>query len=126
MLISGVVESDGLSIDAEIPVQYLSDNLYSDISIIEPYGECNEMPLLYTKSITVENFSVVGKDQSHLKLTLNTGSGVLNAVYWGKAGWFKSLHNESNHYDIVYKIDLNHFKGNITVQLKIVNMELSV
>ncbi|OHD47949.1 MAG: single-stranded-DNA-specific exonuclease RecJ, partial [Spirochaetes bacterium GWE2_31_10] len=96
LLISGVVESDGLSIDAEIPVQYLSDNLYSDISIIEPYGECNEMPLLYTKSITVENFSVVGKDQSHLKLTLNTGSGVLNAVYWGKAGWFKSLHNESN------------------------------
>lgn len=110
-------------IDAEIPSEYLSDSLYKDISVLEPYGESNEVPLLFTRGFRVDKYSFIGKDQNHLKVLLSCGNYTVSGLFWNKAEWFKSVHKDGLLYDAVYKMEINHFRGNVSIQLKIVEME---
>jgi single-stranded-DNA-specific exonuclease len=64
----------------------------------------------------VVRYRTVGRDKSHLKLTLKDGSVIYDAIAFNQGHWEKVLPNTI---DVLYTIERNFFNGNIYTQLNI-------
>ncbi len=115
--------NDDTEIDAEIPVDYLEYSLYKNLKRLEPYGMENQNPVLYTKSISIFDYVFMGKNKEHLKVVFSgKGDMPISGLYWNKAEWFKSNCSVTDKFDILYNIEINNYKGKVTMQLKIIDM----
>ncbi len=111
------------AIDAVIPAQYLSTALYRELEHLQPYGEQNPTPLLYSEQMRVQSYFCMGREREHLKLVFETSNSVMSAVFWRKASWFVKQHKDGDCYNILYKMELNSYKDSVNIQLNIVDME---
>lgn len=110
-------------IDAEIPVLYLTPGLYKQLSILEPFGEQNASPLLFTSRLKVISFYTMGKEKEHLRIVFATKTVPMTAVFWNKSKWFLEYHKQDREYNVLYRLELNSYQDRISVQLNIVEME---
>lgn len=118
-------ESDEISVDAQIPVAYLEPTLiYKQLSMLEPFGEKNPVPLLFTSRLRILSYTVVGKNKEHLKITFaGKDNQPVSAVYWGQARWFAENCHVDKTFSVLYRLEINSFRGNVTIQMNIENME---
>ncbi|MCL2007338.1 MAG: single-stranded-DNA-specific exonuclease RecJ [Treponema sp.] len=112
-------ETEGiLSIDAELPLSYLTKEIYTILDRLEPYGEGYESLNFMACNIKVDDISLMGKPEAkHVKLSLDTGQYKWPAVYWDAAEKVKVEFDTGDHVDLVFKITRNWFKGTETPQL---------
>jgi single-stranded-DNA-specific exonuclease len=111
-------EDEHLMIDAEIPCNYLTPDLFSVVETFKPFGEANPALLFLTKGVTVESCDVVGKKQQvHLKLLLNSGRFRFPAMIWNGVDFYKQRFNIRDKVDIVYRMKINYFMNTETLQL---------
>jgi single-stranded-DNA-specific exonuclease len=95
--------------------------------MLEPFGEENPVPLLYTNGLRILSFSFVGKNKEHLKITFaGKDNQPVSAVYWGKARWFAENCHVDKSFSVLYRLEINSFRGSVTVQMNIENMEEEV
>ena len=118
-------ETDEISVDAQIPVAYLEPvMLYRQLAMLEPFGERNPVPLLFTTGLKILSYTVVGKSKEHLKITFaGKDNQPVSAVYWGKASWFLENCHVDKSFNVLYRLEVNSFRGSVTVQMNIENME---
>ena len=105
-----------LDIDTEIDLNWINRESLSFLSSLEPYGNGNPAPLFLTKGTSVLDSRSVGKDKNHLKLTVQQGSSIIEAMEFRQGSRLKEARGEI---DIVYSPGINHWKGNDSVQLTI-------
>jgi single-stranded-DNA-specific exonuclease len=75
-----------LELDAELPLGEVTPALMRQIDRLEPFGERNEKPVLYSPDVRLaEPPRVIGADGSHLLLRLRRGEHVLKALAFGMA-----------------------------------------
>lgn len=118
-----------IDIDAEIPLEYLNIKLLQNISILEPFGQYNHNPVLYTKKIHIINYKIIGKNKDHLRITFSTNDSNLPTIvglFWSKGKWFETYYDKDKTYNVVYKIEYNHFNGQVIPQLIIIDIEKSI
>lgn len=73
-----------ISIDMQMPFQYVSESLVEQLSVLEPFGKGNAKPIFVEKDIEILNARVLGKNQNVLKMQVKDISGnVLEAMYFG-------------------------------------------
>ncbi len=115
-----------IDIDAEIPTDYITEDLFDSITKLEPYGAENPELKLLTHEVTICDAAIVGKKEPFsLKLTFDCGKHKIPAVLFGKA---EKLGNEiqiGKKYDIIYTMSKNYFRGNVTNQFKIQEIKSS-
>ncbi|MGB3293314.1 MAG: single-stranded-DNA-specific exonuclease RecJ, partial [Phormidesmis sp.] len=98
--------------------------LFTQIDKIHPCGIENPDPVFWTANVTVVEQKVIGKTNSHLKLSVahtppNGGAPTaMKAIAW-RWGTYYPLPRAL---DIAYKLRLNEWKGQRTVELELVGV----
>lgn len=109
-------------IDVPMPVSYISRELISQISLLEPFGKGNTKPLFAQKNLRVLSGRVFGKNQNVAKLRLADGEGnSMDAVYFGEAGEFLDFAQKEESISVTYYPEINRYQGRENVQIVIQN-----
>ncbi len=96
--------------------------LVEAIESLHPWGIGNEFPIFWTPQVTIAEQKLIGKDKTHLRLTLTDrqGRNTVKAIAW-RWGEFYPLPSPL---DLAYKVQKNHFTGQTTLQLELVGARL--
>lgn len=77
-------QMEKVSIDVPMPVDYISERLVEELSLLEPFGKGNEKPLFAEPGIQLLSARVLGKNANVLKLhVMNRAGRVLDALWFG-------------------------------------------
>ncbi len=110
-------KDENLEIDAEIPPQYLTPQIFKIIDTFEPYGNENAELVFISKKMVLCDKMIVGKKEPlHLKLNFKCGNCIFPAMYWKKGNQINDF-TINNEYTVIYALNRNYFKGNIIPQM---------
>jgi single-stranded-DNA-specific exonuclease len=116
-------DEEAITIDAEIPVSYLSPDLQKTVDLFEPYGEGNPGLAFLTKGMRVAHCELIGRNSlNHLKLLLEAGKLKWPAVYWNAAARFPGEFTVGDTVDVVYRLGRNSYGGGENLQLTILDL----
>ena len=125
-------------IDVGMPLSYLANNsirLTEQLYLLEPYGKGNRKALFGQANVSVLSAAIFGKNRNVLRLILDIGSGrSMKAIYFEPdefvnniKQWFgedecaKMLNGHLNKVtiDMVYYPEINEYRGEKNVQIKL-------
>jgi len=117
------LDSEGqISIDAEIPKPLLTYELFETERLLEPFGQAFP-PIVYcTKALTITNIQLLGQQERHAKLLLNTGNLKMPAVFWNCSKHLGDALRVDNVIDVVYNLDYNYFRHVMERRLSIIDV----
>ena len=110
-------------IDAEINFAEITENFYSIICRMEPFGPENMRPTFVAKNCVDFGYTKLLKE-AHIKFVLRQNETILNGIGFNMADKFSLLQNQKP-IDVVFTIDENEWNGNKTLQLKVVDIRVS-
>lgn len=113
-----------IQIDAEIPCPLLVDTLFDANDALEPFGQAFPPVIYYTQKVTVSSISLLGKDERHAKLLLDTGTVRMPAIFWNCSQYLGTILRVNNTIDIVYNVEYNYFRHNKEKRLSIIDAAL--
>ena len=103
-----------VNIDLVLEAQDITTDLVDEISHLEPFGASNPAPIFAMNNLKVTDKRLMGSDNSHLKLTVASGTKEFTAIWW-KHGDVSLTPGDS--LDIAFHPQINEFNGNTSVQL---------
>jgi single-stranded-DNA-specific exonuclease len=113
-----------LTIDAEVPLGFLSPDLQKTVDLFEPYGEGNPPLVFLTRGFKLVACELIGrKDLNHLKLLLDAGATKWPAVYWNAASRFPAEFAVGDTVDVVYRLGRNTYGGGENLQLTVLDLQ---
>ena len=119
-----VEESFGsvLDIEQEISPTWLNQESISFLNSLEPFGQGNPTPTFLSRGMSVLGAKTVGKDKTHLKLTLEKNDYVYDAIAFRQG---HSLNTARGIVDIAYTAGMNYWNGKETMQLTVQDFKRS-
>lgn len=84
-MLSAEDQMEKVSIDVPMPVNYISEHLIEELSLLEPFGKGNEKPLFAETGLKLLGAKILGKNANVLKLRIMNKAGcVMDAMYFGE------------------------------------------
>ena len=105
-----------LEIDAFVHFTDLGVDLLHFIDQLEPCGMENRIPLFGARNVKAISARRVGKDESHLKLTLEQQGVLIDAIAFGQGD---SINKTNNQIEIAFHFERNTYMGVENLQLNI-------
>lgn len=129
-----------VSIDMQLPLQYVNERLVDELSYLEPFGKGNTKPVFVEKQIEVIRANKLGKNQNVLKMQVKDEQGTfMEAMYFGDIEVFEdyicgkfgaqavsamwSGRNSGIKLAFTYYPTVNEYMGRKTVQIVIQNYQ---
>lgn len=115
-----------VSIDMQLPLQYVNERLVEEISYLEPFGKGNTKPIFVEKQIEIINARKLGKNQNVLKMQVRDAQGtVMEAMYFGDVEAFEEYLKQQSGKPLsfTYYPTINEYMGRKTVQIVIQNYQ---
>lgn len=123
-----------LKIDAEIPLDLVTPEVYKLIQQLQPFGFGNPEPVFVTRNVIVEDTRLVGSGGKHLKLRLSFPKlsnlsnppnipYALEAIAFSFGSLYGKLQNNAV-IDLAYTIDMNTWNGTSRLQLKVKDIRI--
>ncbi|TAH13397.1 MAG: single-stranded-DNA-specific exonuclease RecJ [Sphingobacteriia bacterium] len=109
-----------LVIDTEIEFKTITPSFYKILCQMEPFGPDNMRPVFVARGVTDTGFSKIVKDH-HVKFVVKQNGITFNGIGFNLANKFPILLSQQP-FDIVFTIDENEFQGNVSLQLKVVDL----
>jgi single-stranded-DNA-specific exonuclease len=109
-----------LVIDTEIEFKTITPSFYKILCQMEPFGPDNMRPIFVARGVTDTGFSKIVKDH-HVKFVVKQNGITFNGIGFNLADKFPILLSQQP-FDIVFTIDENEFQGNVSLQLKVVDL----
>jgi single-stranded-DNA-specific exonuclease len=110
-------------IDAELSFDAIKPSFYKTLSRMEPFGPRNAQPVFIARGLVDKGYSRVVKDQ-HIRFCLYQGDILLNGIGFGIAEKF-SLFALRQPLDVVFTLEENEWNNQISLQLKVIDFQLS-
>jgi len=110
-----------IKIDAKIDLNAITDKFHRILKQFAPFGPSNMTPIFLTENLIDTGYGKpVGAEQTHLRLTATQKDSHLNMVGIGfnMADKFDIISN-GKPFKAVYSIDENEWQGNISLQMKL-------
>lgn len=109
-----------LKVDAIVePSLVNSEKVLGVIHKLQPYGPSNSQPEFELHNVYADSFFLMGKEKQHLKFRTNG----LTCVFFNAGHLVDDL--EDQPLDIVGKLNLNHWRGQVTVQMLVDDVRIS-
>jgi len=99
----------------ELPFDQIGFPLIEMIAQFEPFGEANPKPKFLTRSAEILAVQTMGKEGNHLRFTFRHNGTIHNGVQFKTYAQYEI----GQRVDIVYTVNINHFRGESTVQLMV-------
>ena len=110
-----------VTVDVRTALADLTYELHQQIDRLHPCGIENPDPVFWTPNVRVVEQRAIGKTKTHLKLTIAEEDGhPIEAIAWRWGSYCPLPKN----LDIAYKLKLNDWQGNTTVQLELIGVRL--
>ena len=125
---SNLIEDDLLekvSIDMQLPLGYISEELVNSLELLEPFGKGNPKPMFAEKDITIVRKQVIGQNRNMLKLFVRVAQGTaIEGLYFGDAEQFERyLQEHGEKLSVTYYPSINEYMGNKKLQIIIQNYQ---
>lgn len=115
--LKGLDLSPEMEIDMELSLESVNPrDVFDALAKIEPAGQGNKEALFCSKNIKVDRYKTVGKESTHLKMTLKDGKVLYDAIAFRLGYWEHELPQQI---DLVYTFEKNVFRGEETIQLNV-------
>ncbi len=112
-----------IGVDAEIDFKDVTASFYKIIAQMEPYGPDNLQPLFITRRAVDTGYSKIVKEK-HLRFVLRQGGVTLAGIGFDLALKMPLL-SSGEPVDVVYKIEENEYRGETSLQLRMVDVKAS-
>ena len=119
-----VPSSSTIHIDAEIPRALLTHEIFDTNHALEPFGQAFSPIIYFTTEVTVSDMQLLGKDEAHARLLLNTGLLKMPAIFWNCSKYFGRVLKAHNVINIIYNLEHNYFRHTEEKRLSIIDAEL--
>ena len=108
-----------ISYDLVLPIEEINHKLYRIVAQMAPFGPKNMRPVFCsTNCVESGQSKLVGKDQAHLRLSIQTVNGPIVGIGFGLADHFEHIKSGAA-FDLLYTLDENEWNGTSSLQLKI-------
>lgn len=104
-----------INIDSELSLKTLNIDNVKSLSVLEPYGEANKMPLFLFKNLKINSIRALSEGK-HLKLSLKDDNFMVDAIGFNM-GNLSEDYLLDDKVDVVGNLDINSFNGNESVQI---------
>ena len=105
-----------LSADAEIPLADLRPDLLKYLELLQPTGFKNRGAMFASRDLKVRSHRTVGRDGSHLKLTVTDGWITFDAIAFRQGHWEEQM---PERIDLMFTFEQNEFNGRTSLQLNV-------
>lgn len=112
-----------IKIDEETLLKNVSLETVRELSLLEPYGEANKVPLFLIRNLKIQSIRTLSEGK-HLKVKLGQDSYMIDAIGFGVGEWAED-YLIGDKVDVVGSLEVNSFNGNEQVQLVIKDMRKS-
>jgi single-stranded-DNA-specific exonuclease len=118
----GKLEPAEETADISISIQdlFLTSTL-NQLQMLEPHGTGNPQPIFRDLSVNFTEASPIGKDKSHLRLTIKNGTSVVKGVAFG-LGNMAGQCLDGQEKAILYSPSLNYFRGRRSWQVRVLEI----
>ena len=90
-----------------------------------PFGPKNMRPVFCSHNcIDSGGSKLVGKDSSHLRLSIQTAQGPMIGIGFGLGHHIDGI-SKGNPFDVMYTIDQNDWNGQVSLQLRVKDIRFS-
>lgn len=111
-----------VQIDLIIEMDDINSNFIKNLSLLEPFGKCNEEPLFAVKKVKIEGFSSFGNLGNHGKFILSRN---IQAIGWNMFDKMNSYYTTKKDVDIIFKLENNEYMGKTYPRMILVDMDFS-
>jgi single-stranded-DNA-specific exonuclease len=108
--------------DVEVPLSDMNPELLEQLEWLQPTGYGNPRPLFASRDLKVTDSRTVGKDASHLKMTVSDGWLSFEAIAFRQGHWYENI---PKRVDLIYAFELNEYNGRKTLQFNVRDMKPS-
>lgn len=113
-----------VSIDMQLPLTYVSEELISQLGLLEPFGKGNTKPVFAEKNLKVLDPRIIGKNRNVLKFRVQDVKGIqMEAIYFGDAAACMEYMRSKPQMSFTFYPSVNEYKGKRTLQLTVVNYQ---
>ncbi len=109
-----------IEIDAVISLQDIKWTFYNIICQMEPFGPENPAPVFMIRGAQDKGLSRIVKEQ-HIRFVLSENGTSITGIGFGMADKFPLLQG-GKPVDVVFKIDVNEWNGNRSLQIRVVDL----
>ncbi|MDD3137374.1 MAG: single-stranded-DNA-specific exonuclease RecJ [Lachnospiraceae bacterium] len=125
--VTTLVEEDFIpkvSIDMQLPLGYLNEELITELEVLEPYGKGNQKPIFVEKDLKIISTKILGKNQNVLKLQIKDAHGtVMAGVYFGDINEFLNYTKQKDTFAFTYYPGINEYMGQKSLQIVVQNYQ---
>lgn len=116
-------EGGNIEIDAELPDRYMTPKLKNLLDLFEPYGEGNPPLTFLVRGARIADITLIGKkEQSHVRLLVDTGSSKWPAVFWNAANRVGRDFSKNDKVDIAFRLGINNYQNQENLQLTVLDI----
>lgn len=114
-----------LNIDATLNVDEINKQIVESLSLLEPFGEANSMPVFAFKKLRIESIRSL-TDGKHLKLGLKSSNNTyINAIGFN-LGYLATDFTIGDKIDVAGNLEINSFNGIESLQINLKDIMKSV
>ena len=110
-----------LQIDAPMELREITDDVFDNLTLLEPFGFGNPRPIFKASGVAVVDGPRVLKQQ-HLAMSVKQGSRVVRAVAWRAVERKEFLQRRSGLIDVAYSLMKNRFRGEAYLELSVADV----
>ncbi len=113
-----------LAIDMELPMRYVTKELYQAIQQLAPFGVGNPSPIFCSRNVHVRDMKQVGADGKHLKFKISHDKSdrPLNAIWFEMGKQIRAPGIQESIRSIAYSIEETEWENSTSLEVKVKDM----
>ena len=112
-----------IQIDEEITIKDMQVSIAKELSLLEPFGEANKMPIFMYKNLKIDSIRALSEGK-HLKLTLKDDNLIIDAIGFNMGQRIEDF-LLGDKVDIVGNLEINVFNNKENVQINLKDLRKS-
>lgn len=113
-----------IKIDKEVELKQINLQMVKDLSLLEPYGEANKVPIFLIRNLKIVSIRSLSEGK-HLKLKLSQDNYMIDAIGFN-IGELAQKYLIGDKIDVVGSLEVNSFGGNEQIQVNLKDLRKSI
>lgn len=114
--------SPTIEVDLEINLSALDPKIIQYLDWLQPTGYGNPEAVFVSRNLRVANCRPVGRERSHLKLSVTDGWITFDAIAFRQGFWYENM---PKFVDLAYTFEINEYRGQEKIQLNVKDIKAS-
>ena len=107
-----------LNVDTIINIDEINQEVVESLSLLEPFGEGNKMPIFEFKNLKIDSIRSLTEGK-HLKLVLRSDHNTYVSAIGFNLGYLSEDYKIGDRVNVVGNLEINSFNGNQSIQINL-------